>query len=280
MREKVKSLIYLDAERYIDIGSVKILPWATIILPFSVIIGSSALQWTGMLVAACICFFSSLILVRLLQSSRIKKTFRLRFLVNGIVSLYMFVEFSLFILMVSMALNTAIMLWLLSAVVAFILLYICIIVCMVHSNSFKSINNVKANRKFQKVSMIAGMLLPASGSIGYFVSKSRNSIDTITSTIKIDAACILTSFVLVAISLGFINFVQYFYCVKYGINCDERGKNHSPCLEYTPKKKKRLKDNEKLSLLVKILIGILCVLAAFFVAHFIIGFIRAIINGV
>ena len=79
MREKVKSLIYLDAERYIDIGSVKILPWATIILPFSVIIGSSALQWTGMLVAACICFFSSLILVRLLQSSRIKKTFRLRF---------------------------------------------------------------------------------------------------------------------------------------------------------------------------------------------------------
>lgn len=278
MREKVKNLIYLDAERYIDIDSVKVLPWATIILPFSVIIGSSALQWTGMIVAACICFFSSLILIRLLKSNRIKKTFRLRFLVNGIVSLYIFVEISLFMLMISMALKTTIMFWVLSAVIAFIVLYICIIVCMVHNDGFKSIQKVKTNRKFQKVSMIAGVFLPASGLIGYFLSKSMNRIDTITSTIKIDVVCILTSFVLVAISLGFINFVQYFYCVKYGINCDERGQNHSPCLEYTPKRKKQLKENKKLPLLATILIGILCVLVSFFIIHFIIGFIKAIIK--
>ena len=242
MREKVKNLIYLDSERYMTINTIKIMPWATVILPFSVIVGSGALRWMGMLVVMSVCFFSSLILTRILQSNRIKKTFRLRFLVNGIVSFYMFAELSLLMLLISMAVKTRIMRWLLSAVIIFVVFYICIVVYMVHTNGFKRVKKAKMNRKFQAISTIAGALLPASGSIGYFASKAFT--DTIPSVTKIDLACVLMSFVLVAISLGFINFVKYFYCVKYEINCDEKGKNHSPYLEYAPvRKKEREKKN-------------------------------------
>ena len=82
-------------------------------------------------------------------------------------------------------------------------------------------------------------------------------------------------------AIAHINFVQYYYCKKYGITCDEDGNETSPKLEHKPKAPKRRarkikKVKKKLPLEVRILIGIVCTCAAIFLALFIIGFIRSI----
>ena len=139
MKEKAKNLIYFDADKYININSIKVLPWATIIIPIFILVGSIVKHWTGMIVAVCVWFFSSVLFVNILQSNCVKKTFRIRFLVNGVVSFYVFAILSLIMIATSMATGSHILLWLLPTVFAFVVVYICMVVYTVHIDGFKKI---------------------------------------------------------------------------------------------------------------------------------------------
>ena len=281
MREKVTNLVYLDSERYISIDSIEVLPWGTILLPFFVIVTSIAKHWPAMIIVTCVYFFSSLILISVLRSGKIQKTFRLRFLVNGIVSVYIFAALLLPTLVIAMAVESSIMYWLLPAIGVFVAFYICLIVYMVHINGFKYIRKAKMNRKFQKISAVAGMLLPAAGSIGFFLSRSVDISDTVPLNVEANVVCVVMSFVLIGVSLGFIGFVQYFYAVKYDINCDESGKNCSLLLEsldrnddkkhreintLAVKQKKQMKTPNRRKLIVRIV----CILVAIPIVCFLI----------
>ena len=238
MREKARNLVYLDPERYLDINSAGILPWATMIIPFIIFFASVSLHYTAIAITVCVCFLSKLIFVRIIQSDRIKKSFRLRFLVNGMMSFYVYADLFLLALMFSIATRAQVAIWLLSSVIVFDIAYIVAIVFMVHRDKFKGYKKEKINIKFKKASMIAGIILPTMGSLGYFTSKLIDKTNAVPSSIKLDIIFILLSFLLAALSLGFVNFVQYFYCVKYKINCDEKGKDSSPLLESTKAKSK------------------------------------------
>lgn len=72
MREKARNLVYLDPERYLDINSAGILPWATMIIPFIIFFASVTLHYTAIAITVFVCFLSKLIFVRIIQSDRIK----------------------------------------------------------------------------------------------------------------------------------------------------------------------------------------------------------------
>jgi hypothetical protein len=99
-------------------------------------------------------------------------------------------------------------------------------------------------------------------------------------------------FVIFAPILAHINFVQYYYCKKYEILCDEYGDATSPNLERKIKEKKVKNESrdtngsatvitkKKIPLIVKILIGIVAVPITFFVVVFLVFFIKGFINGI
>lgn len=56
---------------------------------------------------------------------------------------------------------------------------------------------------------------------------------------------IITILVIFIPALAHINFVMYYYCKKYGINCDEHGNTTSPKLERGPSKSEIRKERER-----------------------------------
>ena len=96
MREKALDLIYLDTKRYISLNSLRVFYWAIIIIPFMIVVwGVASINMIGLTCKSLfplisIVVWSSLywIFVLTIQSSKTKKTFELRFLVNGISGLF------------------------------------------------------------------------------------------------------------------------------------------------------------------------------------------------
>lgn len=102
-------------------------------------------------------------------------------------------------------------------------------------------------------------------------------------------------------AVAHINFVQYFYCKKYAIDCDEAGNKTSPALERRPKAAKKIKktliserakvtpsakadcssgipSKKKIPLIIKILTGIVSVPIFFFIIVFLVFLIKTIIE--
>ena len=97
--------------------------------------------------------------------------------------------------------------------------------------------------------------------------------------------------------LAHINFVQYFYCKKYKIYCDESGDTTSPDLEYHKKTKRNKAERKKvllerpnvsndksskkkIPLIVKILIGVFSIPIIFILIVFLVFFIKGFIQGI
>ena len=97
MREKVRDLIYLDTERYTSLDNLRVFYWGIIILPFfMVLIGIISIKmigvcWRSLFPIVSIAVWSVLywIFVLTIQSKKTKKTFELRFLVNGICGVFL-----------------------------------------------------------------------------------------------------------------------------------------------------------------------------------------------
>ena len=85
-------------------------------------------------------------------------------------------------------------------------------------------------------------------------------------TKSVQTTFMLIGFILLVFlpALAHINFVQYYYCKRYKITCDEEGNSTSPELERKPKKSKLVQqkklcggaEKKKFPLLLKILIVI------------------------
>lgn len=91
MKEKVKDLIYLDSKRYISIRSLRTFYWAILIIPITMLIWgivaikTIGLNWKSLFPLISIVVWSLLYWTFVLTvQGKKKKTFELRFLVNGI----------------------------------------------------------------------------------------------------------------------------------------------------------------------------------------------------
>lgn len=306
MKKNACDLIYLDTQRYTSLRDLKIIYCAIIIIPLSmVVIGIAAINtvgvnWKSLFPLASIGVWSILywLLVFILQCRKVKKTFELRFLVNGLSGLLVSLLFWILYSSLSLFDNNPLIgfdfsLWILLFYLLFSTLYIGLVILGVHKGIFRKIKEKSQTPKALAISAFFSAILPSAGIMGMYTSKmlrahASDAVQDIVGTI----ALVLMIFLPI---LAHINFVQYFYCKKYKIFCDEYGNTTSPNLEHQkkPKRTKATKEELKLTdisgsknskkkipLAIKILIGILGVPIAFFIIVFLIFFIKGFIQAI
>lgn len=307
MEENAKDLIYLDSKRYISIKSLRVLYWAISIIPFIMIvwgivaINTIGLNWMSLFPLISIVVWSLLYWTFVLTvQGRKAKTFELRFLVNGvsgllISSLFWILHASLSLLENDPAIGFRFLLWILLFYLLFSILYIALIVLGVHKGIFKKIKEKSQTPKFLAISAFFTAILPGSGAMGMYTSKIlRAHASVAVQDIVGNFALILIIFLPI---LAQINFVQYFYCKKYKIYCDEYGNTTSPDLEYHKKAKRNKAERKKvlleqpnvsndkpskkkIPLIVKILIGVFSIPIIFILIVFLVFFIKEFIQEI
>ena len=307
MKENVRYLIYLDSKRYISIQSLRVLYWAISIIPFIMMvwgiveINTIGLNWISLFpiisIAVWSLFYWTFVLT--VQEKK-KKTFELRFLVNGISGLLISSLFWILYASLSLLENTPVigfefLLWILLFYLIFSAFYIGSVVFGVHKGIFKKIKEKSQTPKALAISAFFAAILPSTGVMGMYTSRIlRAHASVAIQDIVGRSALILVIFLPI---LAHINFVQYFYCKKYKIFCDEYGNATSPNLEYHKMQKRKKKERKKVVLeqtiiskgrsskknipfLIKILICVLVVPIILIFIVFLVFFIKGFIQGI
>lgn len=308
MRENSKDLIYLDTNRYISIESLRIFYWGIIIIPFSIaVLGVAAINTLGVnfrslfpLISIGIWSLLYWIFVLTIQRKKTKKTFELRFLVNGlsgllISSLFWIIYATLSLIDNDPSIGFNFLLWILFFYLFLSTFYIGLVVLGVHKGIFKKIKEKSQTPKVLAISAFFAAILPSAGAMGMYTSRIlRAHASVAIQDIVGHFALVLVIFLPI---LAHINFVQYFYCKKYKISCDEYGNTTSPNLEYHKNKKrekaareeevleqpdisKGMSSKKNIPLLIKILIGILGVPIVLFFIVFLVFFVKGFIQGI
>lgn len=242
MKEKARDLIYLDTQRYLSLKSLRVFYPAIIIFPFMMVVcGIVAINFIGVnwkslfpLVSVAIWSLLYWIFVLTIQSKKTKKTFELRFLVNGISGLFISSLFWILYTSFSLASDKPIVdfdfsLWILFFYLFFSILYIGLVVFGVHKGIYKNIKKKSQSPKFTALSAFFASILPGMGVLGMWTSRAlRNHASVSVQNVIGTIALVLIIFLP---ALAHINFVQFYYCKKYGIDCDENGNKTSPELE-------------------------------------------------
>ena len=303
IKDNARDLIYLDTRRYMSLDNLRVFYWAIIIIPIIMVTwGIAAIHTVGVnlrslfpLISIGLWSLFYWLFVLIIQSPKVKKTFELRFLVNGISgflisSLFWIIYASLSLLDNNPIIGFDFSLWILLLYLLFSAFYIGLVVLGVHKGIFKKIKENSQTPKALAISAFFSAILPSAGVMGMYTSKmlrahASDAVQDILGTV----ALVLVIF---APILAHINFVQYYYCKKYEILCDEYGDTTSPNLERKTKEKKTKNKphdangsatvitKKKLPLIFKILIGIVAVPIAFFVIVFLVFFIKGFINGI
>lgn len=270
MENKIRNYIYQNDTNYTSYDSMKYL-FVCIFLFLSLIIGTFATVaklWWGL----CILIFLDIsFLLCLIVIPHIKKTYRIRFLSEGIINTLLSLLFlsSAFIILFSTGCDSA---GLTCATLISYLLFTTLIlvynICYSRSDAFQSPDNV-----IRKKSLIfLGTLIPFSGTIGMIIAKiifKTFDFNNQVATYICYTILVLVSFLF---SFGYSNYLKYYYCVKYKIYCDSDGIENSPELSHkkTKRKKNAVISNKvaKIPILIKIIIGVVLVpiLLLFFVA--------------
>lgn len=298
MRERACDLIYLNTKRYTSISNLRTLYWAIIIFPCIMMlmsiaaINTNGVSWKSLFPLISIAIWSLLywIFVLMIQSKKTKKTFELRFLVNGISGLLVSSLFWIFCTSFNLVADDPVFefdfsLWILFLYLIFSVAYIALIVIGVHKGIYKKIREKGHTPRAIAVDAFFASIIPVAGLLGMVTSKLLRAY----ASVSVQNIVATVAFVLIIFlpALAHINFVQYFYCKKYGILCDEYGDTTSPKLERQIKEKKEKINNlgkkqakKKVPLIIKILIGIVSVPIIFFVIVFIVFFIKGFIQGI
>lgn len=306
MRERARDFIYLHTKRYMSLDNLRVFYWAILIIPFSmVVLGSAAIKMTGVgwrslfpLVSIAIWSLLYWALVFVLQNRKTKKTFALRFLVNGLSglllsSLFWILYTSICLIADKWIFGFDFCLWILFFYLLFSVLYVMLIILGVHKGVYKKIRKKTHTPRALALDAVLASLIPVSGVLGMMTSKWLRA-HTNDRTQDLVAALGFVFLIFIP-ALAHINFVQYYYCKKYKILCDENGDTTSPDLEPRIKEKQPQKEKEndskeasenkkkskkKIPLAIKILLGIVAAPIVFFVIVFLVFFVKAVIQEI
>lgn len=256
MKEKVRDFIYLDTRRYMSLDSLRVFYWGIFIIPFCmfvmgiVSINLNGNNWKSLFPIVSIVIWSLLYwtFVLTIQSKRTKKTFELRFLVNGISGLLISSLFWILYTSINLIADKPIVgfdfsLWILFFYLLFSVSYVALIVVGVHKGVYKKISEKSKKPKVLAIAAFFAAVLPGAGISGMYTSKLLRAYASISVQSIVATICFVLIIFLPA--LAHINFVQFYYCRKYGIDCDEHGNKTSPELERKPKKIKKVKKRQK-----------------------------------
>ncbi|MBQ2733225.1 MAG: hypothetical protein IJF74_03625 [Clostridia bacterium] len=241
MREKACSLVYLNAENYISFYGLRMFyRWSFLVHFMFVVTGIHAINMFGVTWRTLFPIFAAVIwclfyLVFICKVARAKKTFELRFLVNGISGLFI----SSFIWLLHAVFGVMdeyqgklngfdFCLWVLFFYIIFSVIYVTLIVSGVHKGVYKKAKGEIQKAKALLSAALHAAIIPTVGLICVYVSEMLRG-DT---SKNVKDIFMMTVFVLLFFltALAHINFVQYFYCKKYKIFCDKNGNTNSPDL--------------------------------------------------
>ena len=256
MREKACDLVYLDTKKYLSLNNLRRFYWCSIIISFIMAVISivsikyNGINWKSLFPLVSIAVWSLLywIFVLTVQSKRTKKTFELRFLVNGIsgfmLSSLMCIIFASFNLDATTSfLSFDFFLWILGFYLLFSLIYVIAIILCVHKGVFAWLREKGKTKTARILSSIFGGLIPVFAVLGMYSSRLMRTHASISTQYTV--MTIITILMIFIPALAHINFVQYYYCKKYGINCDEHGNTTSPKLERGPIKSEIRKERKR-----------------------------------
>ncbi len=287
MEKKARDFVYFgNTNQYTSLSQMQSLYWACLLIPLCLAVISIVVKNPFPIIAFGIWSLLYWGLIIALRSNRIRKSFELRFLVNGLDSVLLVALFTIFFLTFNFLADYPFMSNSALAVVAVLYaVYVAVLIALtvvgVHKGVYDKLDQKTKSKKFIRISNYAAAFIPVSGTVGMTISRIvRKTADE-----KIELALVSICFVVLFcfISLGYVNFVKYYYCKKYNITCDEDGNRTSPKLEKPIKVKKnkskvknKPKERKKLTVWQKALVAVLAVLAipiAAFVIVFIIYFI-------
>lgn len=283
MENKIRNYIYQNDTNYTSYDSMKYL-FVCIFLFLSLIIGTFATVaklWWGLCI---LIFLDTAFLLYLMVIPRIKKTYRFRFLSEGIVDTLLSLLFlsSAFIILFSTGCGSSGLTY--ATLISYLLFTMLIIVCNIcysKSDAFQSPDNV-----IRKKSLIfLGILIPFSGTIGMIIAKiifKTFDFNNQVATYICYTILVLVSFLF---SVGYSNYLKYYYCIKFKVLCDGDGNDNSPDLEH--KKSEKTKTTRKKSVVgnkaakipiqIKIIIGIVLVPILLL---FLVAFIKVMIQRI
>ena len=270
MENKIRNYIYNDDTNYTSYDSMKYL-FVCVCLFLSLITGTFAIVaklWWGL----CILIFLDITyLLYLIAVPHIKKTYRFRFLSEGIIATllsFLFLSSAVITLYSTECDSPGVTYATLISYILFTILILVYNVCYSKSDVFQSPDNVASKKHL----IFSGVLIPFSGIIGTIIAKiifKSFDFDNQVAVYVFYTIFVLVSFLF---SFGYSNYLKYYYCVKYKILCDSDGIDNSPELSHKKikRKKKAVVSNKvaKIPILIKIIIGVVLVpiLLLFFVA--------------
>ena len=277
-----RDFVYFDDQRYPSYEDLKY-SGICICLFLSFIMTSCVIAFKNAFLIVTILLFDVFFVI-FLHVIRNQKTqnYSLRFLVNGVSSIFVSMFFLLlgFILIIMMNHNivalilTGIFSYVLFAFLSCIAIWICI-KKGVFGKAVKS-------QKLKIATAVSAALLPISGLIGYSMAKFMNSVFEGNNKTMFYITFSVLGLMLLISSLGVaLSFMKYHYCRKFAITCDENGDTTSPGLEPPPKIKKNWKSRlifKVLIVLASIVGAIVGIIIVIFLVAFIKGIVSAIIN--
>lgn len=287
MENKIRNFVYCNDNNYTSYDSAKYL-LLCICLFLTLIVGVYAIVtglwlFLSVLITIDCAFLLHLVLLKFF----FKITYNLRFLSDGIIDVLLSSLFltSAYIVLFATKCNTVVVTYgTLISYLIFVVLHV--VLTIINSRSDKYRNSQRSILQ-KKYLLFIGSLIPVSGIVGIIVAKVIFGVFDFENQIAVYVVFGEFTFVSFLFSLGCSNFIKYFYCIKYKITCDKFGNTTSPKLEKHNKMKSakgetppKNRQEKRLPLIVKILIGIACIPIVFFVILFIVFFIKSIIESI
>lgn len=243
MKKKATDFVYLNTKSYLS--TQQLLTSVALLAVFASILfelGSMTKNWTPAIVAGG-SLFAYIAFVWMIISGRIKNSFPLRFLVNGTSLLFLSILWSeLCFAFVSIAEPKMLSLLLPVGIlyVIFSLLYVGFTVIGVHVGIYGHIRHFNNMPAVVAINAVLSSFIPVAGVLGMLHGRELRL--TLASDEQINRMFMLGVALAFLCALGHVNFVQYYYCIKYSILCDENGDTTSPKL-IPAKKAESTKDS-------------------------------------
>lgn len=279
MNQKLyRDFVYFDDKRYPSYEGLKCAGiWICFFLSLIMLTCGIVSRHVFLIVAVLLYDVLYMTFLHVIRNSNIKKVYSLRFLVNGISSVFvlMFLLLLGFIPMIVMNYDALawVLIYILPCALFILLSYIAIWLCIKKGFFGKAMKS----QKLKFVSAIATASIPFSGVTGLLIHRTMNSVFEISDKTMAYITFFVWELMILISILGIVlSFMKYYYCRKYSITCDEDGDTTSPRLE--PPKKVKKARTWKPNRFVKILIIIASIIGFFLACILIAGIILAIIK--
>lgn len=233
-REKAESYVFYYAEKYLSYTAVRQSVGIFLIITyFSLYFGLEESARPFCLTLLLLTLIYSVCVIIFLRKSDGVNSFRLRFLVSGSVGMFISLYFLVFAVMGFSLLKRNV---LTGALIAAAVL--CFVIAASTSVTVLSVRSGRYMRKIKQNPLRDILIILIAGAVFFAVIGGIPSRSDQPRAIRaLYISCLVVS---ALSSLAGGNLLKYYWCKKYGINCDRSGRNESPALLRPEPQKKSL----------------------------------------